>query len=73
MPGHAFAGFFTQPVHELSHGELADFFETGRPLEGNVVAARELLTRCVGEPVPYDVLARLEELEKMVEEAKAWA
>ena len=39
--------------------------------EGNVVAAREVLDRCVGRPLEADLLERLEALEARTE-AGSW-
>jgi len=34
---------------------------------GDVQASKVLLDRCLGQPLPCDVLARLESLEKLLE------
>ena len=34
--------------------------------QGNVAAARELLDRTLGKPVEIDLIARIEELEKLL-------
>lgn len=35
--------------------------------EGNVQAAREVLDRCVGKPTEADLIARIEQLERVAE------
>ena len=36
--------------------------------EGNVRAAREVLDRCIGRPIEADLIARIEEMERIVKE-----